>query len=118
MAGKLVLSTLNDDTGVLNVQNGMTGICKAWVAWNGIPSSPTIYGQFNVSSVTKITTGQYTINFSTSMPNANYSIAGLPGADGRWMIKLSAPTASSFNVGNYNGSYADADNLSVAIFSS
>jgi hypothetical protein len=72
MAGSLVISTLNNDTGVLATQNGMTGICKAWVNFNG--SAGTINGTaFNVSSVTKNTTGNYNINFTTAMPNTNYS---------------------------------------------
>jgi hypothetical protein len=72
MAGKLVLSTLNDDTGVLATQNGMTGVAKAWVNFNGAPSTPTIRNSFNVGSITKNSTGDYTVNFTTAMPNATY----------------------------------------------
>ena len=39
MAGRVVVSTLNDDTGVLATQNGMTGIAKAWANWNGTNGS-------------------------------------------------------------------------------
>ena len=60
MAGKLTLSTLNNDTGVLATQNGMTGIAKAWVNYNGV--SQTINGSFNVTSVTRNSTGNYTID--------------------------------------------------------
>ncbi len=74
MAGKVVVSTLNDDAGVLATQNGMTGIAKAWVNYNGV--SQTINGSFNVGSVTRNSTGNYTINFTTAMANANYSVAG------------------------------------------
>lgn len=76
MAGRLVVSTLNNDTGVLNVQNGMTGIAKAWVNFNGTTSPGTIRDSFNVSSVTRRATGQYTVNFTTAMPNANYAAVG------------------------------------------
>jgi len=72
MAGKLVLSTLNDDTGVLATQNGMTVVAKAWVNFNGAPSTPTIRNSFNVGSITKNSTGDYTVNFTTAMPNATY----------------------------------------------
>ena len=48
-------------------------LCRAWVNFNGTTSSPsTIRGSFNVSSVTKNGTGDYTINFTTAMVNANY----------------------------------------------
>jgi len=74
MAGKLTISTLNDSSGVLATQNGMTGIAKAWVNFAG--SSGTIAGGFNVSSITRTATGNYTINFTTAMPNANYVVCG------------------------------------------
>jgi hypothetical protein len=47
--------------------------CRAWVNFNGVPASPTIRGSGNVSSVTKNGTGDYSVNFTTPMPDANYS---------------------------------------------
>jgi len=85
MAGKIVASTINDDTGVLATQNGMTGIAKAWVAFNGT-GTPAINGSFNVSSITDNGTGEYTVNFTTAMPNTNYattcSYSGVNGQNG------------------------------------
>ena len=75
MAGRIVTSTINDDTGVLATQNGMTGIAKAWVNFAG--ASGTVNGSFNVSSVTRNSTGDYSINFTTAMPNANYAVSGM-----------------------------------------
>jgi hypothetical protein len=72
MAGKIVASTINDDTGVLATQNGMTGIAKAWVNYSG--ATQTIISSFNVSSVTYSSSGIYTINMTTAMANANYAI--------------------------------------------
>jgi hypothetical protein len=71
MAGQLTIDTLKASSGVLATQNGMTGIAKAWVNYNG--SAQTILGSFNVSSVTYNATGNYTVNFSTAMANSNYS---------------------------------------------
>jgi hypothetical protein len=68
--GSLAIDTLNASTGVLATQNGMTGIAKAWVQYNGV--TQTITSSFNVSSVTYNSTGNYTINFTTAMANANY----------------------------------------------
>jgi hypothetical protein len=76
MAGALTISTLNNDTGVLATQNGMTGIAKAWVNFDGT-GTVSIRNSFNVSSITDRGTGQYTINFTTAMPNANYSLQGM-----------------------------------------
>jgi hypothetical protein len=75
MAGALTISTLNNDTGVLATQNGMNGIAKAWVNYNGATS--TINGSFNISSVTRNSAGRYVLNFTTAMPNANYSTVGM-----------------------------------------
>ena len=77
MAGQLTIDTLKASTGVLATQNGMTGIAKAWVNINGASgASPTIRASFNVSSVTRSSAGVYVINFTTAMPDANYSATG------------------------------------------
>ena len=47
--------------------------CRAWVAFNGT-GTPTIIGSGNVSSIGDINTGCFRINFSRSMPDANYSL--------------------------------------------
>jgi hypothetical protein len=47
--------------------------CRAWVNFNGVNN--TIRASGNVSSVTVNGTGDYTVNFTTAMPDANYSAA-------------------------------------------
>jgi hypothetical protein len=46
--------------------------CRAWVNFDGTTTTPTIRASGNVSSVTKNGTGDYTVNFTTAMPDANY----------------------------------------------
>jgi hypothetical protein len=75
MAGSITISTLNNDTGILATQNGMTGIAKAWVNFNGA-STPTIRSSFNVSSIINNGTGDYVVSFTTAMPNVNYAFTG------------------------------------------
>jgi hypothetical protein len=48
--------------------------CRAWVNFNG--STGAINASGNVSSVTKVSTGTFTINFTIAMPNVNYVITG------------------------------------------
>jgi hypothetical protein len=49
---------------------------KAWVNFNGTLSTPiTPRASYNVSSITKNGTGDYTVNFATAMADANYAIA-------------------------------------------
>jgi hypothetical protein len=45
---------------------------RAWVNFNGT-GTPSIRGSANVSSITDFNTGRFRVNFSTSMPDANYS---------------------------------------------
>ena len=72
MAGQLTIDTLKASSGVLATQNGMTGIAKAWVNFNG--TAGTIRSSFNVSSITTNSTGNYSINFTTAMVDANYAV--------------------------------------------
>ena len=71
MAGTLVANTINTDTGLFSTNNAYSGIAKAWVYFTG--STGTVVNSFNVSSVTRNSTGNYTVNYTTSMPNANYA---------------------------------------------
>jgi len=50
--------------------------CRAWVNFNGT-GTVAIRASGNVSSITDNGTGDYTVNFSTAMPDANYSITGI-----------------------------------------
>ena len=95
MAGALTISTLNNDTGVLATQNGMTGIDKAWVYYN--PTTQTIIGSFNVSSVTYSGAGNFVANFTTAMPNANYAAV----VSSTYGSSISSPTTTSCGFNSY-----------------
>jgi hypothetical protein len=47
--------------------------CRAWVNFNGT-GTPAITASGNVTSITDNGTGDYTINFTNAMPNANYGV--------------------------------------------
>ena len=52
---------------------------RAWVNFDGTGSNgtnQTIRDSGNVTSVYKNATGDYTVTFTTAMPNANYSVSG------------------------------------------
>jgi len=76
MAGTLTIDTLRAGSGVLATQNGMTGIAKAWANFGYVSSSLTTRATFNISSITRNSTGLYTLVFTTAMPDANYILAG------------------------------------------
>jgi hypothetical protein len=85
--------------------------CRAWVSFNGNNQSG-IRVSGNVSSVTRVSTGDYTINLANAMPDTNYSVSGMAGADtdGARNVGVSfddinlTPTTSAFriNVRNRN----------------
>ena len=80
MAGTFVSDTIQDGAGnTVPTTTAIKGSAKAWVTFNGTTSPGTIYASFNVSSVTKSTTGQYAVNFTNSMTDANYAITGSAG---------------------------------------
>jgi hypothetical protein len=56
--------------------NGTTigTLCRAWVNFNGT-GTVAIRASFNVSSITDNGTGNYTVNFTNAMPDANYSVS-------------------------------------------
>ena len=65
-----------DGSGVLKVQsNGVTTNALAWVNFAG--ASGTRNASYNVSSVTRNATGDYTISFANAMVDANYSLCGM-----------------------------------------
>ena len=51
------------------------GRAKAWVNFDGT-GSVSIDDSFNVSSITDNSTGNYTINFTNAMSNAEYAVTG------------------------------------------
>jgi len=75
--------------------------CRAWVNFNGT-GTVAIRGSGNVSSITDNGTGDYTVNFTTSMPDVNYSVVGMcdrnSGTENGTMVNqnsVTAPTTSA-----------------------
>jgi hypothetical protein len=63
-----------DTSGILKVQsNGVTTNALAWVNFDGTTSPGTIRASYNVSSVTRNATGDYSVNFATALSDANYA---------------------------------------------
>ena len=95
--------------------------CRAWVNFNGT-GTVAIRGSGNVSSITDNGTGQYTINFSTSMPDANF--AANSTVDDNGVACMSVFTTSSvkaitrvIQTGSFpTGAATDYSIVSVSIF--
>jgi hypothetical protein len=102
--------------------------CRAWVNFNGT-GTVAIRASGNVSSITDNGTGDYTVNFTTAMADANYSVAGSsyygvdsnPSGDMILSIarRANAFTASSIRVSTSaasSGTPYDQTTVSVDIF--
>lgn len=74
------IQTYNSNPPVIkNVSGTEVGtFCRAWVNFNGT-NTVAIRGSSNVSSITDQGTGSYTINFTTAMPDVNYSLIATGG---------------------------------------
>ena len=100
--------------------------CRAWVNFNGT-GVVAIRASGNVSSITDNGVGTYTVNFTTAMPDANYSAnvgaafdgSGFTGQQNGQTKADTTPTASALNVVTSNSSTStlnDATKVYVAIF--
>jgi len=82
--GSTRITTLADSAGANTSTPAAiaAGIAKAWVNFNGNTATPsTIRASYNVSSVTKNGTGDYTVNFTNALVDTNYSCV-VTGDDG------------------------------------
>lgn len=95
--------------------------CRAWVNFNGT-GTVAIRASGNVSSITDNGVGDYTVNFTTAMPDANYVGTGLGstiGTDGRRISEGGAArTTTAFRVSTENsaGANTDATHVNLAFF--
>lgn len=69
-----------DSSGNLSFNSGYGSVataygCRAWVNFNGT-GTVAIRASGNVSSITDNGTGDYTVNFTTAMPDANANVVG------------------------------------------
>lgn len=126
MAGTLVIDTLKSSTSGAPAFQNTSGteigtLCRAWVTFVG--SSGSILGSFNVSSVTRNSTGDYTIAFSNAMPSSNFSIAGTvllttSSSSNSMTAKPGyTPNVNNISVTTYTaGSNADLPRVYVQVF--
>ena len=117
--------TLTIGTATQAVPSGTAPLyaARAWVNFNGT-GTVAIRASGNVSSITDNGTGNYTVNLTTAMPDANYAIVSIGGdinQSGIGTIGLNTsalPTTSAFRVGATNnaGSFLDNSQILFAIF--
>jgi hypothetical protein len=85
--------------------------CRAWVNFNGT-GTVAIRASGNVSSITDNGTGDYTVNFTTAMPDANYTITAATGGNGN--TPVAGAFASQVDLGLLSGYTTTSARIYVA----
>jgi hypothetical protein len=126
VSGNPISGTTGSFSGDLSFNSGYGSAavaygCRAWARFDGTTSPGTILASGNVSSVTKNSTGDFTINFTTAMPDANFAAMGsgtTAASSGQLMtmrdyattsvrVQVKAPATDSFS---------DLPNNSISVF--
>ena len=125
------LSTPSNAT--VPVDTVVNGTAKAWVNFNGT-GTVAIRRAFNVASITDLAAGEYQVNFTTAMPDANFATNVTSSTNNGYdsdgfslsavLSNVATPhaTTSYVRVGtamaaNGNGSDVGAASMNVTIFS-
>ena len=82
--------------------------CRAWVNFNGT-GTVAIRASGNVSSITDNAVGDFTVNFTTAMPDSNYSASGVCMRETTAAGGIIAPT--ELNPTSYRFTVRDVTNV-------
>ena len=132
MASELRVNTLKDASGNNSIATSFVagGSAKAWTNFNGTGTIDH-RDSFNCGSLTDQGTGQYDINFTSNMANANHCptgnsngynttdnfISATFAAIGTSNSSMTGNSTSTTSLGNYNAGvdYADAALIFVSV---
>ena len=114
-----------DSAGLLKFNSGYGSAataygCRAWCNFNGT-GTVAIRASGNVSSITDGGVGIYSLNLTTSMPDANYSTIITAGSNSANSFESNvnpSSTTSTVNINthDYGNSYSDNSFICVAVF--
>jgi len=118
------MSTLNtvnitNGTDSITVEGAVKGSAKAWVNFNG-NGTVAIRASYNVSSITDNGTGDYTVNFTNALADANYAFT----VDGyqtttantcNSQVTGQTVTTTALRVQTTNSSFVLVDSLGVSV---
>ena len=124
-AGALAFGTTTEDASgnlAFNSGYGSAAVaygCRAWVNFDGT-GTVAIRASGNVSSITDNGTGDYTVNFSTAMPDANYCAVATSNynAGSNASIRSNTYSTTAVEVVTHYGAaiVEDSSIVTVAIF--
>ena len=96
---------------------------RAWVNFNASSGTPTIQASGNVSSITDGGVGRFTVNFTTAMQAASYSVVASCSPGSTTTTRNTVPMINTLATGSVfidiretSAGYVDATYISVAVF--
>ena len=96
-----------------------SGLAKAWVNFNGT-GAVAIRASYNVSSITDNGTGDYTVNFTTALADANYCAVATANynAGGNASIRSNIYSTTAVEIITHYGTAVKEDStiVNLAIF--
>lgn len=113
--------TFSDATTQTSAAKVITSSVVAWANFNGTGTTPlTINASDNVTSISRASAGNYTINFTTALDTAYYAVAATgsnSNPDGESFAHVLAQTVSSVQVqfSNAADSRVDSGGLTSVI---
>lgn len=111
-------STTNGFYARVNNQTALTSACRSYALVSVSGGTPSLTSNHNVTSVTDNGVGDFTLNFTQSMPDTSFgvigSVSGNSGNNGSVVVTARAVGTCRVNT-IWNGALADVANFSVAI---
>jgi len=112
-----------DTVGNLKFNSGFGSVataygCRAWVNFDGT-GTVSIRDSGNVSSITDNGTGEYAVNFTTAMPDNNFSVVITGKVNRTCGLEIAGLTTTSVSFAQSivtNADASDGDNMCVSIF--
>lgn len=119
MASSVVSDNFETSTGAIPNMGGAditTRLCSAWVNLDGT-GTVAINASYNVSSITDNGVGIYTVNFTTALPDIDFSINVTSRLHASDRTEVVPRTTSSCQISTYNfaGGSTDYNPISVQI---
>lgn len=118
MPGTLSVSELSDGANTIISTVPIVGCAKAWVYFN---TSATRIANYNVSSVTRQSAGNFTVNFANALPTSYYAVTVAADTNGGYRyggthdgIAVRTTTSLRVNVSETSSTDVDAA-MSVAV---
>jgi hypothetical protein len=123
------MSTIKVDT-IKNTSNVEVFTAKAWVNFDGTQTAANmIRASGNVSSITDLGTGRYTITFTNALTDANYSVTSACSPNGAntmysplvfagapWSTATPSTTAFSIVTNKNDTNVSDTSYITLAVF--